>query len=57
MEQKQLTHQEAFGVIYQMTGQLALNRADAQVLDNSLRVLATLLPQEEVAAEEVKKGK
>ncbi|MCX2474072.1 hypothetical protein OQZ33_07000 [Pedobacter sp. MC2016-05] len=51
MEQKQLTPQQAFEVLYSLTGTLTLNRHDGQVLDNSLRVLAQLLPQEEIAPE------
>ncbi len=47
MENKQLTPKEAFSVVFQATGALQLNRADATVLDNSLRVLAGLLPVEE----------
>lgn len=60
MEQKQLTPQQAFEVLYQATGALTLNRQDGQVLDASLRVLAQLVPQEDAApADEApeKKGK
>lgn len=47
MENKQLTPSEAFSVVFQATGALQLNRADSSVLDNSLRVLAGLIPVEE----------
>lgn len=47
MENKELEPKQAFEVIYQMTGQLQLNRKDAALLDSSLRALATMLPKEE----------
>ena len=47
MENNQLTPQQAFEVIYRLTGNLTLNRADGQVLDLSLRTIAQLLPKEE----------
>ena len=45
MEEK-LTPAQAFEVVYRATGSLQLNRADMQLLDNSLRVLSQLLPHE-----------
>ncbi|MCX2484526.1 hypothetical protein [Pedobacter sp. MR2016-24] len=45
-EKKELTPLAAFEIVYRATGTLQLNRADGQLLDNSLRVLAGLLPQE-----------
>lgn len=57
MEEKQLTPMQAFDVVYRATGALQLNRADSQVLDASLRVLAQLLPKEEVAPEKVQEVK
>jgi|GEM_PF-1092005 len=47
MENKQLTPTQAFEVIFQMTGQLQLNRQDSTLLDSSLRALAQLLPVEQ----------
>lgn len=47
MDNTQITPQQAFEVIFQMTGTLQLNRKDATLLDGSLRALAVLIPQEE----------
>lgn len=47
MEEKQeLTPVAAFEVIYRATATLQLNRADNQLMEASLRVLAGLLPRE-----------
>lgn len=47
MEEKQeLTPVAAFEIIYRATGALQLNRADSQLLEASLRLLAGLLPRE-----------
>lgn len=45
MEQKNITPIQAFEIIFQMTGQLQLNRADASVLDSALRTLAPLVQE------------
>lgn len=50
MEEQQLTPETAFEIVYNATGALQLNRADAKVLDASLRILAGLIPR--TAAEE-----
>ena len=47
MEEKQLTPAAAFDIVYRATGALQLNRADSQLLDAALRVLASLVPQEQ----------
>jgi hypothetical protein len=44
---QQLLPQQAFEVIYRLTGNLTLNRQDGQLLDLSLRTIAQLLPKEE----------
>lgn len=46
MEEKQLTPAAAFEIVYRATGALQLNRADSQLLEASLRVLASLIPNE-----------
>jgi hypothetical protein len=46
MEEKQLTPAAAFEIVYRATGTLQLNRADSQLLEASLRVLASLIPNE-----------
>lgn len=43
----QLTPQQALEVLYKLTGQLQLNRETHALMDNSIRVLAQLLPKEE----------
>jgi len=45
-EKEQLTPAAAFEIIYRATGALQLNRADSQLLENSLRLIASLLPRE-----------
>lgn len=47
MENKQIEPTKAFEIIFQMTGQLTLNREQHAILDASLRSLAQLIPQEE----------
>jgi hypothetical protein len=51
MEEKQLTPAAAFEIVYRATGSLQLNRADNQLLEASLRVLASLIPSEIPAAD------
>lgn len=46
MEEKQLTPAAAFEIVYRATAALQLNRADSQLLEASLRVLASLIPNE-----------
>lgn len=46
MEEKKLTPAAAFEIVYRATGALQLNRADSQLLEASLRVLASLIPNE-----------
>ena len=46
MENQQLTPTAAFEIVYRATGALQLNRADNQLLEASLRVLASLIPNE-----------
>lgn len=46
-KQPQLTPAIAFEIIYKATGTLQLNRADGQLLDAALRLIASLLPQQE----------
>lgn len=50
-KQPQLTPALAFEIIYKATGTLQLNRADGQLLDASLRLMASLLPNESVVAQ------
>jgi hypothetical protein len=47
MEQKELTPSQALNLIYQVLGEIALKRTDAQQVDKAIAVLATLLPKEE----------
>ncbi len=47
-KQPQLTPATAFEIIYRATGTLQLNRADGQLLEASLRLIASLLPREPV---------
>lgn len=46
MENQQLTPAAAFEIVYRATGALQLNRADSQILEASLRVLASLIPND-----------
>lgn len=46
MENQQLTPPAAFEIVYRATGALQLNRADNQLLEASLRVLASSIPNE-----------
>lgn len=48
-EKKELTAVAAFEIIYRATGALQLNRADNQLLEASLRLIAGLLPREDEA--------
>jgi len=49
MEKQNLTPETAFEVVYNATGTLQLNRADSQLLEASLRILAGLIPQAAVS--------
>lgn len=55
MEEKQLTPAAAFEIVYRATGALQLNRADSQILEASLRVLASLIPNEAADTKEPEK--
>lgn len=46
MDEQKLTPKQAFEIIYKATGALQLNRADNQVLEASLRILASCLPKD-----------
>ena len=46
MEKQQLTPQNAFQIIFEMTGTLQLNRKDSHLLNEALKQIASLLPQE-----------
>lgn len=46
-QQNNITAPQAFEIIFQVTGQLQLNRKDSEVLNNSLRVLAALVAAQE----------
>jgi hypothetical protein len=57
MEEKQLTPAAAFEIVYRATGALQLNRADNQILEASLRILASLIPSEVLAADKSEAAK
>lgn len=40
----QITPQQALEVVFKLTGQLQINRETHALLDNSIRVLAQLIP-------------
>ena len=50
-QQNNITAPQAFEVLYQMTGQLQLNRKDSEVLNSSLRVLAALVAAQETESQ------
>lgn len=56
-EQQQLTPVAAFEIIYRATGALQLNRADSQLLEAALRMMASLIPKEAVEQEKEITGK
>lgn len=47
MENKNITTAQAFEVVYQLTGQLQLNRVDSEVLNRALGTLAQLVQQQD----------